>query len=1169
MRILCWNCRGVGNPRAVTAMKDLVFYYKPSILFLMETKVHGVRMNQIKNLLHYSNCFSVDSIGIGGGLSLMWNTDVQLQVSYFSSNFIDCTIGTGSAQWCFTGFYGCPEPTRRRTSWNLLRELSSHNDLPWLCCGDYNDIAAPEEKSGGPLRASHLIFGFRGALLDSGLSDIMARFFLILIERGLHFVLKKDALSSILVAPVSDHNPLVVEITAPTCYLGSRRFHFDNSWLEDPELGEVVSKAWAEGVRLDFLARKDFTANRIVQWGRNRNKLKRAQKDMIRKRLEEDLDSELFSGAVADFGEVISLVEPKVDSHDNAMLTATFIDEEFRHALFQMNPDKALGLDGLNLAFFQRHWKILGPDIGKACREWLARGALLANISNTLLMLIPKCDNPMLLKDFRPIALCNVVYKILSKALANHFKRVLDKIISPNQSAFVPGRLITDNFIVAFETIHGLKQQTRGSDGFCALKIDIAKAYDRVDWAYLSAMLSALGFSTTWIGWMCMCFSDIIYKIALNGSEIGPVIPTRGLRQGDPISPYLFLIVAEGLSLLFQNRESLGLIQGCPAKQGCPRISHLFFADDSLLFFKGTVMEASQVKSLLAVYEKASGQSINFDKSTIMFSPCIRDDICIAVSTVLSVHQSLGTSTYLGLPSLVGRSKKQIFSFLKDRIWKRSNSWNNRFLSRAGREVLIKAVLQAIPAYCMNVFLLPLATCNQLQKGDGGMGFRDLRCFNAALLGKQGWRILSDINSLLYNVLRAKYFPSGDFMSASLGSNYSYVWKSVHSSQQLLVRGTRWRVGDGRSIFVKNNPWLPSDSNFVPNDPMFIDDAIHVSDLFVPGELRWDLEKVLNIFSMDDVRSILAIPLPLNPRPDKLIWHFEKRGFYMVKTAYYCVLSMLGRHLRVGTSDLWKKVWALDVPPKVRDFIWRLFRGVLPTRDNLARRGVDVPLGCLFCDANESIDHLFFLVPWERASRLAVHAWKVWHTRNELVWNNKVLTPPAIHNVANTFYTDYLHCGLDKQCAPGPSLLSINAGSASSALDWLAYVDCATFSTSDLFGFGAVFEDAEGVFLIAISGYTKGRGSPAIAEALALRQCLMYARDAFLQAGSIFIDSQILLFAFRSNLEDFSEFGVIVSDCKDILLLCPNISLCWIRRSANKAAHLLARQSIRFDRFKL
>ncbi|KAG8634086.1 hypothetical protein MANES_17G012850v8 [Manihot esculenta] len=215
----------------------------------------------------------------------MWNNDVQLQVSYFSSNFIDCTIGTGSTQWHFTGFYGCPEPTRRRTSWNLLCELSSHNDLPWLCCGDYNDIAAPEEKSGGPLRASHLISGFRGALLDSGLSDIQhnGSFLSYTYREGTPFCSKErldracsytawsgifpDALSSILVAPVSDHNPLLVETIAPTCHIGSRRFRFDNSWLEDPELGEVM------------------------QWGRNRNKLNRAQKDMIRKRLEEDLDS--------------------------------------------------------------------------------------------------------------------------------------------------------------------------------------------------------------------------------------------------------------------------------------------------------------------------------------------------------------------------------------------------------------------------------------------------------------------------------------------------------------------------------------------------------------------------------------------------------------------------------------------------------------------------------------------------------------------------------------------------------------------------------------------------------------------------------------------------------------------------------------------------------------
>ena len=118
---------------------------------------------------------------------------------------------------------------------------------------------------------------------------------------------------------------------------------------------------------------------------------------------------------------------------------------------------------------------------------------------------------------------------------------------------------------------------------------------------------------------MRMCFSNMSYYIAVNGAEIGPVVPSRGLRQGDPISPYLFLIVAEGLSLLIQDSENRGLLHGCCAKVGCPLVSHLFFADDSLLFFDGTMEEAIRIKQILGVYEKASDQAINFDKSSILF----------------------------------------------------------------------------------------------------------------------------------------------------------------------------------------------------------------------------------------------------------------------------------------------------------------------------------------------------------------------------------------------------------------------------------------------------------------------------------------------------------------------------------------------------------------------
>jgi hypothetical protein len=210
-------------------------------------------------------------------------------------------------------------------------------------------------------------------------------------------------------------------------------------------------------------------------------------------------------------------------------------------------------------------------------------------INDTVIVFIPKKKNPACLRDFRPISLCNVIYKVISKCLVNRLRPLLQDIIAPNQSAFIPGRLITDNTLIAFECIHSLQRSKDSKGKFGAYKLDLAKAYDRVDWLYLEGVLRKLGFADQWINWILECAKTVSYSVKLNGNILESFTPTRGLRQGDPLSPYLFLFVADGLSKLLQAEIDKGQIKELKVCKRSPGISPLLFADDSLLFFEANV----------------------------------------------------------------------------------------------------------------------------------------------------------------------------------------------------------------------------------------------------------------------------------------------------------------------------------------------------------------------------------------------------------------------------------------------------------------------------------------------------------------------------------------------------------------------------------------------------
>ncbi|KAL0355187.1 UNVERIFIED_CONTAM: hypothetical protein Sradi_3965600 [Sesamum radiatum] len=224
------------------------------------------------------------------------------------------------------------------------------------------------------------------------------------------------------------------------------------------------------------------------------------------------------------------------------------------------------------------------------------------------------------MSQFRSISLCNVIYKLVSKILANWIKPLLDSLISNSQSAFVPGRLITDNVIIAYEVNHCLSHKISGQNGYASLKLDISKAYDRVEWNFLESVLLRIGFNPKFVALIMMCVTSVSFSFLLNGDQFGFLYPERGIRQVDPLSPYLFLFCAEALSHLIRQAEAQGEIQGVSVSLRAPRISHLLFADDTMIFCQTSSEALLAIKEILHKYELASGLKINLSKSAFVFS---------------------------------------------------------------------------------------------------------------------------------------------------------------------------------------------------------------------------------------------------------------------------------------------------------------------------------------------------------------------------------------------------------------------------------------------------------------------------------------------------------------------------------------------------------------------
>ena len=237
---------------------------------------------------------------------------------------------------------------------------------------------------------------------------------------------------------------------------------------------------------------------------------------------------------------------------------------------------------------------------------------------------------------------------------------------------------------MAFETLHSMNNHNSKKSGFMALKLDMSKVYDRVEWCFLEEVMRSLGFNERWIALMMVCIKTVSYSVLVNGEPKGLIKPTRGIRQGDPLSPFLFLLCMEGLNNLILKAASEGSIHAFALSRRSPKLTHLLFADDSLLFCRSTRDECQKVLDLLASYESMLGQKINRGKTTIFFSKSTTPAMRIEIKEALGVPEILQYDKYLGLPSLVGKHKKASFDYIKERVCRKLQGWEESLLSQAG-----------------------------------------------------------------------------------------------------------------------------------------------------------------------------------------------------------------------------------------------------------------------------------------------------------------------------------------------------------------------------------------------------------------------------------------------------------------------------------------------------
>ena len=500
--------------------------------------------------------------------------------------------------------------------------------------------------------------------------------------------------------------------------------------------------------------------------------------------------------------QIKDLLQFQCDEEDKLMLTKEVTEEEIRKTLFSMPVNKSPGPDGFTCEFFKETWSIVGRDFVVAIQSFFKTGFLPKGVNSTILALIPKKTEAKVMKDYRPISCCNVLYKVISKILANRLKNILPRFISANQSTFIKDRLLMENLLLATEIVKGYHKEAVSPR--CAMKIDISKAFDSVQWSFLLNTLQALHFPEQFIRWIKTCISTASFSVQVNGELAGYFGSERGLRQGCSLSPYLFVICMNVLSKMIDKAatdKKIALHPNCKKLQ----LTHLCFADDLMVFVKADKKSIQGTLAIFADFAMHSGLKISLEKSTIYMAgiPETERD-----SILQQFPFAFGTLPvrYLGLPLLTRKMTSSDYLPLVEKIRAQISSWTARALSFAGRLQLLNSVVFSLTNFWIAAFRLPKACIREIDKlcsaflwsgpvlnprkakvawkevcapkSEGGLGLRSLEEANKVSMLKLIWRLLSAKGSLWVDWVQQNLIRSGSFWAVKNNTTCgSWEWR--------------------------------------------------------------------------------------------------------------------------------------------------------------------------------------------------------------------------------------------------------------------------------------------------------------------------------------------------------------------------------------------------------